>query len=67
MAAKFQFEEQHDPSSGRSIMQQGLRSNPTSKHLWLEVIVHISRSYRNSTITTHCVLFLLVSSILDWS
>lgn len=37
MAAKFQFEDQHDPSSARSTMQRGLRSNPSSTHLWLEV------------------------------
>ena len=37
MAGKFQFEDQNDPSSGRSTMQQGLRSNPSSTHLWLEV------------------------------
>jgi U3 small nucleolar RNA-associated protein 6 len=36
MAGKFQFEDQNDPSSGRSTMQQGLRSNPSSTHLWLE-------------------------------
>jgi U3 small nucleolar RNA-associated protein 6 len=36
MAAQFQFEDQHDPSAARSTMQQGLRSNPTSTHLWLE-------------------------------
>ena len=42
MAAKFQFEDQHDPSSGRSTMQQGLRSNPTSTHLWLEVYPSIT-------------------------
>ena len=37
MAGKFQFETQNDPSSGRSTLQQGLRSNPSSTHLWLEV------------------------------
>ena len=40
MAAQFQFEDQHDPSAARSTMQQGLRSNPTSTHLWLEVDVY---------------------------
>lgn len=39
MAGKFQFEDQNDPSSGRSTMQQGLRSNPSSTHLWLEVFI----------------------------
>ena len=37
MAAKFEFEEQKDVSSARVLLQQGLRANPCSKHLWLEV------------------------------
>ena len=37
MAAKFEFEEQKNTSSARTLLQQGLRANPESKHLWLEV------------------------------
>ena len=64
MAAKFQFEEQHDPSSGRSIMQQGLRSNPSSKHLWLEVYTHYTMQEYMYMYT--CILILFYS-IFDWS
>ena len=37
MAAKFEFEDLKDVSSARVLLQQGLRANPTSKHLWIEV------------------------------
>ena len=37
MAAKFEFEDLKDVSSARVLLQQGLRANPTSKHLWTEV------------------------------
>ncbi|XP_064406834.1 U3 small nucleolar RNA-associated protein 6 homolog [Halichondria panicea] len=36
MAAKFEFEDMKDMSSARSLLQQGLRTNPQSKHLWIE-------------------------------
>lgn len=39
MAAKFQFEDMKDVSSARSLLQQGLRVNPHSKHLWIEVCI----------------------------
>ncbi len=37
MAAKFQLEDLNDVSSARSLLQQGLRVNSTSQHLWQEV------------------------------
>lgn len=36
MASKFEFETQKDVSGARSILQQGIRSNPNSPKLWLE-------------------------------
>jgi len=41
MAAKFQMEDLNDSSSARSLLQQGLRVNGSSQHLWLEVRVHV--------------------------
>ena len=37
MAAKFELEELNDVSAARVLIQQGLRANSDSKHLWLEV------------------------------
>lgn len=37
MAAKFEFEELKNVSAARTLIQQGLRVNSESKHLWLEV------------------------------
>ena len=37
MAAKFELEELNDVSAARVVIQQGLRANSNSKHLWLEV------------------------------
>ena len=37
MASKFEFETQKDVSGARSILQQGIRSNPNIPKLWLEV------------------------------
>lgn len=37
MAAKFEMEELNDVSAARVLIQQGLRANSDSKHLWLEV------------------------------
>ena len=63
MAAKFEFEELKDVSSARTLLQQGLRANPESKHLWLEVglvcipyLVSVWFSFHSNTNT---VLYLL--------
>ena len=37
MAAKFEFETMKNASSSRALLQQGIRANPESKHLWMEV------------------------------
>ena len=37
MAAKFEFEELKDVFAARTLIQQGLRANSDSKHLWREV------------------------------
>ena len=42
MAAKFELEELNDISAARVVIQQGLRANSNSKHLWLEVSSLIS-------------------------
>ena len=42
MAAKFELEELNDISAARVVIQQGLRANSNSKHLWLEVSLLIS-------------------------
>ena len=55
MAAKFQFEDQHDPSSARSTMQRGLRSNPSSTHLWLEVREFHSASVFSVALSVYCM------------
>lgn len=37
MAAKFEFEVMKNASSSRTLLQQGIRANPDSKHLWVEL------------------------------
>ncbi|KAL5473165.1 hypothetical protein EMCRGX_G027613 [Ephydatia muelleri] len=37
MAAKFEFETMKNASSSRALLQQGIRANPESKHLWMEL------------------------------
>ena len=37
MAAKFEFESMKNTSSARALLQQGIRANPESKHLWMEL------------------------------
>ena len=37
LAAKFEFEDMNDMETARCVLHQGLRSNPHSKKLWLEV------------------------------
>lgn len=37
LAAKFEFEDKTDVETARTILHQGLRANPHSKKLWLEV------------------------------
>ena len=36
-AAKWEFEESKNPENARSLMQRGLRFNPSSRKLWQEV------------------------------
>ena len=38
MAAKWEFEENKNIPNSRSLLQKGLRVNPSSQKLWLEVI-----------------------------
>ena len=40
MAAKWEFEENKNIPNSRSLLQKGLRVNPSSQKLWLEVILH---------------------------
>ena len=39
MAAKWEFEENKNIPNSRSLLQKGLRVNPSSQKLWLEVIL----------------------------
>ncbi len=60
MAAKFQFEDLKDVTAARSLLQQGLRANQTSKHIWLEVrhkkIIFVMTHYRGKN--THIIKLL---------
>ena len=47
MAAKFELDELNDVSAGRVVIQQGLRANSNSKHLWLEVSSFVSMQIIN--------------------
>ena len=40
MAAKWEFEENKNIPNSRSLLQKGLRVNPSSQKLWLEVILY---------------------------
>ena len=37
MAAKWEFEDNKNIPNSRTLLQRGLRVNPSSKQLWLEV------------------------------
>ena len=54
MAAKFEFEEQKDVSSARVLLQQGLRANPCSKHLWIEVGIEVEKGCKSGQAVMKC-------------
>ena len=62
MAAKFELEELNDVSAARVLIQQGLRSNSDSKHLWLEVS---SQSVPHTTLNRAEVKYYLLQYNFD--
>lgn len=67
LAAKFEFEDKTDVETARTILHQGLRANPHSKKLWLEVahlsgvftLLHFHFAHMYSTSTSgwsYCIL-----------
>lgn len=47
MAAKWEFEENKNIPNSRTLLQKGLRVNPSSQKLWLEVIIHCTHVLYN--------------------
>ena len=41
MGAKWEFEENKNIPNSRTLLQRGLRVNPSSKQLWLEVSIEL--------------------------
>jgi len=48
MAAKWEFEDNKNIPNSRTLLQRGLRVNPSSKQLWLEVNKTLNNNNNNN-------------------
>lgn len=58
MAAKWEFEDNKNIPNSRTLLQRGLRVNPSSKQLWLEVNKTLYNN--NLFIYYYCLLVVVV-------
>ena len=63
MAAKWEFEDNKNIPNSRTLLQRGLRVNPSSKQLWLEVNKTPTNNYNNIII----VIMIIITGNNYWT